>query len=120
MLRSTITPLLISTSIFALLHNIWALLNVLWSVRFIRQRIDTTYDQAPSTRFLILLPMFEEAAVAKATIDHFRSLSYPTDLLTLAIITTARERAVDHMPSTADCVRTRLKSIGNINAADGE
>lgn len=108
------TSLLIPASGFALLHNIWALLNVLWSVRFIRQRIDTTYDQAPSTKFLILLPMFDEATVARATIDHFRSLSYPTGLLTLAIITTARERAADHMPTTADCVRARLKSIGDL------
>jgi hypothetical protein len=107
-------PLLISASVFALLHNMWALLNALWSVRFIRQRIDTTYDQVPSTKFLILLPMFDEAAIANDTIDHFRSLSYPTELLTLAIITTAQECAIDHAPTTAECVRTRLKNIGNI------
>ena len=114
MIPRTLTKLLISASVFALLHNVWALLNVLWSVRFIRYRIDTTYDQVPSTKILILLPMFDEAAVAPDTIDHFRSLSYPTELLTLAIITTARERADDHVPTTADCVRARLKSIGGM------
>lgn len=114
MFRSTTTALLIAVAAFALLHNIWALLNVLWSVRFIRRRIDNIYDQTPSTKFLILLPMLDEAAVACAAIDHFRSLSYPAELLTLAIITTARERAVDQATTTADCVRARLNSIGDI------
>ena len=114
MFQSKMTALLIAAAAFALLHNIWALLNVLWSVRFIRRRIDNTYDHTPSTKFLILLPMFDEQAVARAAIDHFRSLSYPAEFLTLAIITTARERAADHMPTTADCVRAHIKRIGDI------
>lgn len=100
--------LLTTMAVFTFLHNAWALINVIWSVRFIRKGADVSFDQSPSTKFLILLPMYMEASIAGKAIDHFRSLLYPPDLFTVVIVTTANEITTDQKRTTTDCVRQQL------------
>ncbi|MGA2074543.1 MAG: hypothetical protein ABSH52_13665 [Terriglobia bacterium] len=99
--------LLLGAVTFACLHNVWALVNVLWSLRFLNcARI--TYDNHPVTRFILLLPMYQEAAIAKFTLSYFCSLDYPLGLVRIVVITTARERVEMGMPTTEECVKEWL------------
>ena len=99
---------LLSLVILACLHNVWALVAVLWSFRHIhRTRIGS--EGSPSTHVVLLLPMYQEAAIAQTTLSYFSSLEYPRDLMRIVAITTAREKEGPGVQTTAECVKEWLE-----------
>lgn len=76
---------------FAFAHNVWVIVNIRWSISWIRAERRRTFTNRPETFVLILLPMLHEKDVAEETVRHFLSLDYDASLYKVLVITSARE-----------------------------
>lgn len=76
---------------FAIVHNIWVILNVWWAINWIFRERRRTVVGEPKCFFVIMLPMLYEQDIAEETISYFLRLEYDPALYKLLVITSARE-----------------------------
>lgn len=84
-----------SIVVFGLVHNLWAIGNVIWSLSYLQH---TSWSASPAQlgqKFVILIPVFEEKRVVRATIQHFAKLEYPSEYFHVVLVGSARESGTD-------------------------
>lgn len=84
-----------SIIVFGLVHNLWAIGNVIWSLRYLQNENSGGSLAAPGQKFVILIPVFEEKRVVRAAIQHFAMLDYPSEDFHVVLVSSARESSAD-------------------------
>jgi len=95
-------------AIFAVVHNLWVIGNLWFARRWIWRQRSREHGEQPQTSVTIMLPMFDETAIAVRTINYFTKLDYPPTLIRLVVITTLRECSEGQ--TTSDLVSEHLES----------
>lgn len=98
-----------AVAVGAILHNCWALLNVAWSIRWLRSCAQRHYPLMATTKVVVCLPMFREATLASDTMSYFSRLDYPQDRFIVVAVTTSREDS-DASETTAEVVQKWIRS----------
>jgi|GEM_PF-4449876 len=106
---SLLNAVAVAVAVFSMLHNLWALGNVVWAVRWVERSREVELPALPLTSVILLLPMYEEQSVAEAAIEYFLRLDYPTNLYHIVVVTTSRESAETGLAATADVVDEYLR-----------
>lgn len=70
----------------------------------------------PRAKFFVCIPVLDEQDIITHTLDSFFEQSYPRDLISIYVVTTAREKASTKRPSTKNVVEQYVKTLNKSDA----
>lgn len=76
-------------ALLAFIHNIWALVNSIWTIKWIIASWEQEWAINPEidTKIVVLLPMLSEKKIVTATLNYWMTIYYPPDLIKIIPIT---------------------------------
>lgn len=107
---SAITAAASAVVLFSAVHNLWALANVICSVRWIDRARAAELPATPTTQVVLLMPMYQEQEISLQAIEHLLGLDYPADSYHVVIVTTQREAGGADKPTTSEVIAKHLRN----------